>query len=85
VSDVIGGPEAWPNSYWGEPAGRPEMRGARISDVIASGSEIAIQTTGGPAGATFSVFEVKDPEIRKRILHALKIGTDVYKAAATVI
>lgn len=60
VSDVIGNPASWPNYLRVDGEGPSDFRGATISEVIVAGNEVAICTTGGACGATFSVFAIAD-------------------------
>lgn len=85
VRDVLGEPESWPNSLNGDLQGILNMKGATISDVIASGSEIAVQTQGGADGPTFSVFVIEDENLRARTLRALRPGAPVHEAVAATI
>ena len=61
------------------------MQGAKISDVMVEGSEVAVYTEGGPCGDTLSVFTVDDPELRERTVRALKVGDRVHDAVAATI
>lgn len=85
VRDVIGEPESWPNFMrieWQRPQ---DMRGATISEVFASGDQLAIQTKGAVCGATLSTFTVNDEELRDRLMHILKPDLSVYEAVAAAI
>jgi hypothetical protein len=85
VRDVLGEPESWPNSMNGDCRGIPNMQGATISDVIASGNEVAVHTQGGVDGPTFSVFVIEDEDLRARMLRALRPGAPVHEAVAAAI
>jgi len=77
VRDVLGEPESWPNSMNVDGQQIPNMNGATIWDVIASGNELAVQTKGAACGPTFSVFIIEDPDLRERTVRALKLGAPV--------
>ena len=85
VSDVIGNPESWPNHLRVEGEGPTDFRGATISDVIVVGNDVAVCTTGGACGTTFSVFTIADENLRNRVAQALRPGLNVYRAAADEI
>jgi len=85
VSDVIGNPESWPNCLRVDGEGSSDFQGATISEVIVAGNEVAVCTTGGACGATFSVFTIADEELRNRVALALRPGLNVYLAAADEI
>jgi hypothetical protein len=85
VRDVLGDPESWPNSLNGEHDGTPNMQGAKIWDVIASGDEIAVHTKGGIDGPTFSVFVIEDENLREQMLRALILGSPVHEVVAAAL
>jgi len=85
VSDVIGLPETWRNHLQASGDDPSDLRGAIISEVIVAGNEVAVCTTGGAGGATFSVFTIADEELRNRVVRALRPGLNVYRAAADEI
>jgi len=85
VRDVIGAPESWPHYLNGAHHAMPDLRGAIISHVIASGNQIAIQTQGPACGTTFSVFAIGDRDLCERTARALREGVDVYEAVAASI
>lgn len=82
IADVIGQPESWPNTVdtiWG---GEPDMRGAIIADVVASGNEIAVYTNGATCGETLSFFVIEDRELMQQVAAALMVGSEVHAAVA---
>ena len=81
VCDVIGDPAFWPNHLHRAGPGVNDFRGATISDVIVVGSDIAVCTSGGQSGRTFSVFTIEDEQLRSRVVRALRYGLNVYVAA----
>jgi hypothetical protein len=85
VRDVIGEPSSWPNSIWGNLKGLPDMQGATVSEVMTSGTEIAVQTHGAASGDTFSAFVIEDSGIRDRTFRAIRRGMTVDEAAAAKI
>ena len=85
VRDVIGEPESWPNFLHEEWQRSQDMRGARITEVFASGDQIAVQTKGAVCGETFSTFVVEDQELRDRLMQVLRPDLSVYEAVATAI
>ena len=62
VRDVIGEPESWPNFLHEEWHKSQEMRGARITEVFASGEQLGIQTKGAVCGETFATFVVANED-----------------------
>ncbi|MDP9198093.1 MAG: hypothetical protein M3O07_02610 [Pseudomonadota bacterium] len=84
VCDVIGHPQSWSDDL-GQAVGPPDFQGATISQVIAVGNEVAVCTTGGRCGSTFSVFNIEDADLRDRVVRALRPGLNVYEAAAAEI
>jgi hypothetical protein len=85
VRDVIGMPESWPNFLQQEWRKSQDMRGARITEVFASGDEFAVQTKGAICGETFATFLVEDRALRDRVMQVLKPDLNVYEAVATAI
>ena len=85
VRDVLGDPESWPDYIRRENRGKLNMAGATISLVLASGNEIVVQTKGGACGETFSVFVIKDNDLRERTVRALRRGAPVHEAVAAAI
>ncbi len=58
VRDLIGAPESWPHDLNGAHHAMPDLQGAKLSHVIASDNQIAIQTQGPACGTTFSIFVI---------------------------
>ena len=85
VRDVLGEPESWPNAMNGDWQGIPNMEGAKIWDVIATGNEVAVHTQGAVCGPTFSVFLIENQELRERTVRALKLGMPVSEALTASI
>ncbi len=85
VRDVIGEPDSWPNFMHIEWQRSRNMRGATITEVFASGDQLAIQTRGAVCGETFSTFTVEDEELRDRVMRILKPDLGVYEAVAAAI
>ena len=85
VRDVIGMPESWPNFLQQEWRKSQDMRGARITEVFASGDELAVQTKGSICGETFATFLIEDRALRDRIIQILIPDLGVHAAAATAI
>ena len=85
VRDVLGAPESWPNAMNSDWQGIPNIKGATIWDVIASGNEVAVQTQGAACGPTFTVFIIEDQKLRERTVRALKIGASVREVLAARI
>jgi hypothetical protein len=85
VRDVIGMPDSWPNFLQQEWRKSQDMRGARITEVFASGDEFAIQTKGAICGETFATFVVKDRALRERVMQIMTPDLSVYEAVATAI
>jgi len=85
VRDVLGKPESWPNHLNGHSIERPDMRGAIITDVFASGDQIGVQTKGAICGQTFSTFVIEDKKLRDRLTQVLRPELSVYEAVAAKI
>lgn len=85
VRDVIGMPESWPNFLHEEWRKSQNMRGARVTEVFASGDELAVQTKGAICGETFATFLVEDRVLRDRVMQILTPDLSVYEAVATAI
>jgi hypothetical protein len=85
VRDVIGEPGFWPNFMHIEWQRSRDMRGATITEVFASGDQIAIQTKGAACGKTFSTFVIEDKEMRDRLTQVLRPDLSVFEAVAAEI
>lgn len=89
VSELIeiGPPEGWPHGRHSTRAiGPAQLRGAKIASVSTKGDEVTIGVDGpSMGGATLSTFVIRDAELRKRIVRAVRPGMDVYDAAAQEI
>jgi hypothetical protein len=81
VCDVIGEPAFWPNHLHRAGRGANDFRGATIADVVVVGNDIAMCTSGGQSGRTFSVFTIEDEQLRVRLVQALRYGLSLYVAA----
>ena len=85
VRDVIGMPDSWPNFLHQDWRKSQDMRGARITEVFASGDEFAVQTKGAICGETFATFLVEDRVLRDRVMQILTADLCVHEAVATAI
>ena len=85
VRDVIGEPESWPNFMYWECKKSQDMRGATITEVFASGDQLAIQTKGAVCGDTFSTFVIEDKALRDRVIRILRPALSVHEAVAAEI
>ena len=85
VRDVIGMPDSWPNFLHQDWRKSQDMRGARITEVFASGDEFAVQTKGAICGETFATFLVEDSVLRDRVMQILTADLCVHEAVATAI
>ena len=85
VRDVLGEPESWSNYMRGDWHRDANMVGAKISEVVTLGKEIAVHTRGAPGGDIFSVFVIEDQDLRERTVRALRPGVEVHEAVAATI
>jgi hypothetical protein len=81
VCDIIGEPSSWPNHLHGASQGPNDFRGARISEVTVVGNEVAVYTSGGAGGITYSIFTIEDKQLREGVVRVLQYGLSVYVAA----
>jgi hypothetical protein len=81
LADVIGPPSTWPDYSWNREGKRANMRGACISEFAESHDGIAIATSGGIDGPTYTAFFIEDLNLKKRVMRVLRVGLSVHIAA----
>lgn len=85
IGDVLGLPDTWPDFSFSGTNMQHDMGGAWISKILISTDGLAISTRGAACGPTYSVFRVKDQDLKWRAARVLRTGINVAAACQLAI
>lgn len=82
--DVLGEPSTWSHTVTST-RHRPDMRDATIHDISCTGNKVSLHTRSIQYGDTLSIFNIPEPNLRERVLSALRPGASVLKILGTTV